>query len=138
VWSPRALRRLLNPFEGPAFEPLISREARSLVPSQRRILFGVSPFLGPCCKREKEEKDSKSNDAAYLFWRGHYGEGETSLASLARGAAFPAAELMRRGVRFAGRPLCVREPFEERNTGASSSHRERGFSRCPRMGRKPG
>jgi hypothetical protein len=141
VWSPRALRRLLNPSEGPAFEPLISREARSLVPSRRRILFGVSPFPGPCCKREKEEKkekDSKSNDAAYLFWRGHYGEGETSLASLARGAAFPAAELMRRGVWFAGRPLRVREPFEERNTGASSSRRERGFSRCPRMGRKPG
>jgi hypothetical protein len=34
--------------------------------------------------------------------------------------------------------LRVREPFEERNTGASSSRRERGFSRCPRMGRKPG
>jgi hypothetical protein len=46
----------LNPSEGPAFEPLISREARSLFPSRRRILFGVSPFPGPCCKREKEEK----------------------------------------------------------------------------------
>jgi hypothetical protein len=46
----------LNPSEGPAFEPLISREARSLVPSQGRILSGVSPFSGPCCKREKEEK----------------------------------------------------------------------------------
>jgi hypothetical protein len=46
----------LNPSEGPAFEPLISKEARSLVPSRRRILFGVSPFPGPCCKREKEEK----------------------------------------------------------------------------------
>jgi hypothetical protein len=69
VWSPRALRRLLNPSEGPAFEPLISREAQSLLPSRRRILFGVSPFPGPCCKREKEEKekDSKSNDMAYLF-----------------------------------------------------------------------
>jgi hypothetical protein len=63
------MRRLLNPSEGPAFEPLISREARSLVPSRRRILFGVSPFPGPCRKREKEEKekDSKSNDVAYLF-----------------------------------------------------------------------
>jgi hypothetical protein len=69
VWSPRALRRLLNPSEGSAFEPLISREARSLFPSRRRILFGVSPFPGPCCKREKEEKekDTKSNDVAYLF-----------------------------------------------------------------------
>jgi hypothetical protein len=51
--------RLLNPSEGPAFEPLISREARSLVPSRGRILFGVSPFLGPCCKREKEEKGKR-------------------------------------------------------------------------------
>jgi hypothetical protein len=69
VWSPRALRRLLNPSEGPAFEPLISREARSLFPSRRRILFRVSPFPGPCCKREKEEKekDTKLNDVAYLF-----------------------------------------------------------------------
>jgi hypothetical protein len=32
----------------------------------------------------------------------------------------------------------VREPFEERNTGASSSRRERGLSHCPRMGRKLG
>jgi hypothetical protein len=133
VWSPCALRRLLNPSEGPAFEPLISREARSLFPSRRRILFGVSPFPGPYCKREKEEKekDTKSNDVAYLFWRGHYGEGEASLASPAGGAACPAAELMRRGEWFMGRPLRVREPFEERNTGAPSSRRERGFSRCP-------
>jgi hypothetical protein len=46
----------LNPSEGPAFEPLISREARSLVPSWGRILFGVSPFPGPCCKREEEKR----------------------------------------------------------------------------------
>ena len=134
MWSPRALRRLLNPSEGPAFETLISREARSLFPSRRRVLFGVSPFLGPCCKREKEEKekDTKLNDVAYLFGRGHYGEGEASLASPARGAACLAAELMRRGEWFARRPLRVREPFEERNTGALSLRRERGFSRCPR------
>jgi hypothetical protein len=31
--------------------------------------------------------------------------------------------------------LC--EPFEERNTGASSSRRGRGLSRCPRRGREP-
>jgi hypothetical protein len=64
-------------------------------------------------KKEKE-KDTKSNDAAYLFRRDHYSEGEASLPSPARGAAFPAAELMRWGMRFAGRPLRVREPFEER------------------------
>jgi hypothetical protein len=140
VWSPRALRRLSNPSEGPAFEPLISREAWSLFPSRRRILFGVSPFPGPCCKRDKEEKekDTKSNDVAYLFCGGHYGEGEASLASPARGAACRAAELMRRSERFARWPLRVREPFEERNTGALSSRRERGFSCCPRMGRKLG
>jgi hypothetical protein len=37
-----------------------------------------------------------------------------------------------------GRPLRVREPFEERNTGTPSSCRERGFSHCPRMGHKLG
>ena len=89
-------------------------------------------------KEEKKEKDTKSNDAAYLFWRGYYGEGEASPASPARGAACPAAELMRRGEWLAGRPLRVREPFEERSTGALSSRRERGFSRCPRMGRELG
>ena len=32
--------------------------------------FWGIPFLGPCCKREKEEKekDMKSNDTAYLFY----------------------------------------------------------------------
>jgi hypothetical protein len=34
--------------------------------------------------------------------------------------------------------LRVREPFEERNTGAPSSRRERGFSHCPWMGYKLG
>jgi hypothetical protein len=56
----------------------------------------------------------KSNDATYLFWRGYYGEGEASPTSPARSAACPAAELMRRGERLAGRPLRAREPFEER------------------------
>jgi hypothetical protein len=32
----------------------------------------------------------------------------------------------------------VREPFEERNTGALSSRHERGFSRRPWMGRRLG
>jgi hypothetical protein len=65
-------------------------------------------------KEEKKEKDTKSNDVAYLFWRGYYGEGEASPASPTRNAACPAAELMRRGEWLAGRPLRVREPFEER------------------------
>jgi hypothetical protein len=67
--EPTRSEAAVEPFEGPAFEPLISREARSLVPSQRRILFGVSPFPGPYCKREKEEKekDTKLNDTTYLF-----------------------------------------------------------------------
>jgi hypothetical protein len=139
--GPTRSEAAVEPFEGPAFEPLISREARSLVPSRGRILFGVSPFPGPCCKRErkrKKEKDTKSSDVAYLYWCGHYGEGEASPASPARGAACPAAELMRQGEWLAGRPLRVREPFEERITGALSSRRERGFSRCPRMGRELG
>jgi hypothetical protein len=80
----------------------------------------------------------KSNDATYLFCRGHYGEGEASLASPARGAACPAAESMRRGEWFAGRSLRVRGPFEERNTDASFSRRERGFSRRSWMGRRLG
>jgi hypothetical protein len=36
-----------------------------------------------------------------------------------------------------GQPLGMREPFEERNMGASSSRRERGLSHCPRRGREP-
>ena len=88
---------------------------------------------------EKEEKrDTKSNDVAYLFRCGYYGEGEASPASPARGAACPAAELMRRGEWLVGRPLRVCEPFEERITGALSSRHERGFSCCPRMGRELG
>jgi hypothetical protein len=84
------------------------------------------------------EKDTKSNDAAYLFGRVHFGEGEASPASPARGAACPVVELMRWGEWLEGRPLRVREPFEERITGTLSSRRGRGLSRCPRMGRKPG
>jgi hypothetical protein len=56
-------------------------------------------------------------------------------ASPAKGVACPAKELMRWDGRFAGRPL--REPFEERNTGASSSHRGRGLPCCFRRGREP-
>jgi hypothetical protein len=77
------------------------------------------------------------NDVAHLFCRGHYGGGEASPASPAKGVACPTAELMRRDEWFAGQPLCVREPFEERNTGVSSSRRGRGLSRCLRRGREP-
>jgi hypothetical protein len=44
---------------------------------------------------------------------------------------------MRRDGRFAGRPLRVLEPFEERNTGASSSRRGRGLPCHFRRGREP-
>jgi hypothetical protein len=43
---------------------------------------------------------------------------------------------MRRDEWFTGRPLCVREPFEERNADVSSSRRGRGSSRYPRRGRE--
>jgi hypothetical protein len=67
--EPTCSEAAVEPFEGPAFEPLISREARSLVPSQRRILFGVSPFPVPVVRerKRKKENDTKSNDVAYLF-----------------------------------------------------------------------
>jgi hypothetical protein len=44
---------------------------------------------------------------------------------------------MRRDGRFAGQPLRVRESFEERNTGASSSCRGRGLSCRFRRGCEP-
>jgi hypothetical protein len=44
---------------------------------------------------------------------------------------------MRRDGRFAGRPVRVLEPFEERNTGASSSRRGRGLPCRFRKGREP-
>jgi hypothetical protein len=108
--------------------------------------MGKDPFRGiPLSRsllqereRGKNEKDTKSNDAAYLFWCGCFGEGKTSPAFPAGSAACPAAELMRRGEWLAGRLLRVREPFEGRITGASSSRRERGFSCCSRMGRELG
>jgi hypothetical protein len=56
-------------------------------------------------------------------------------ASPAKGVACPAEELMGRDGWFAGRSL--REPFEGRNTGASSSHRGRGLPCCSRRGHEP-
>jgi hypothetical protein len=44
---------------------------------------------------------------------------------------------MRRDERFAGRLLRVREPFEERNTGASSLRRGRGLLYRFRRGCEP-
>jgi hypothetical protein len=54
----------------------------------------------------------KLNDVVHLFWCGHYGGGEASPASPAKGVACLAAELMRWDEWFAGQPL--RELFEER------------------------
>jgi hypothetical protein len=48
-------------------------------------------------------------------------------ASPAGGVACPARELTRRDGRFTERLLRVREPFEERSTGASSLLRGRGL-----------
>jgi hypothetical protein len=58
-------------------------------------------------------------------------------ASPAKGVACPAEELMRWDGRLTGRPLRARESFEERNTGASSSCRRRGFSSRFRRGHEP-
>jgi hypothetical protein len=58
-------------------------------------------------------------------------------ASPAGGVACPAKELMRRDGRSAGRLLRVREPFEERNTGASSLLRGRGLPCRFRRGCEP-
>jgi hypothetical protein len=48
------------------------------------------------------------NKVAYLFLRSHYGEGEATPASPARGVACSVGELMRRDGRFAWRPLRAR------------------------------
>jgi hypothetical protein len=70
AWSLSALRRLSNPSEGAAFEPLISRRARGPLPSRRRILFGVSPFPVPVARERKgkRKRDMNLNDVAYLFY----------------------------------------------------------------------
>jgi hypothetical protein len=58
-----------------------------------------------------------------------------SPTSPAKDVACPVAKLMRQDGWFAGHPLC--EPFEGRNTGASSSRRGRGLPCCFRRGREP-
>jgi hypothetical protein len=58
-----------------------------------------------------------------------------SPASPAKGVTYPATDIMRRDEWFAGQPL--REPFEGRNMGASSSRRGRGLPYCSRRGREP-
>jgi hypothetical protein len=89
----RALGRLSNPSEGPAFEPLIShglgarvlwggcrtpkgttfkplisRRARGPFPSLIRILFGISLFPVPVAReREREEKEMNLNNVVHLF-----------------------------------------------------------------------
>jgi hypothetical protein len=66
----RALGRLSNPSEGPAYEPLISRRARGPLPPPRRILSTTSPFPVPVARereREEEGKDMNLNKVAHLF-----------------------------------------------------------------------
>jgi hypothetical protein len=55
--------------EGASFEPLISKRSRGPFPSLRRILFRNIPFLDPYGKREREEKkkDMNLNNVAHLF-----------------------------------------------------------------------
>jgi hypothetical protein len=67
--EPECSGRLSNPFEGPAFGPLISRRARGPVSFAEKDLFRNIPFPGPCSKREKEEeeKDMSLNGVAHLF-----------------------------------------------------------------------
>ena len=140
--GPTRSEATVEPFGGPVFEPLISRGG-----SEPGSFAEKDPFRGIPLSRsllqeiEKEEKRKRIRNRTSrrtFFWRGYFGEGEPSPAFPARSAARPAAELMRRGEWLAGRPLRVREPFEERSTGALSSRRERGFSCCPRMGRELG
>ena len=57
-----------NPPKGPAFEPLISRRARGPLPSPRRILSTTSPFPVPVAReREEEGKDMNLNKVAHLI-----------------------------------------------------------------------
>jgi hypothetical protein len=57
-----------NPSEGPAFEPLISWRDRGPLPSPRRILSTTSPFSVPVAReREEEGKDMNLNKVAHLF-----------------------------------------------------------------------
>jgi hypothetical protein len=55
------MRRLLNPSEGPAFEPLISRGARGPLPSRRRIPYGVSPFPVSVVRERKRKRKRVRN-----------------------------------------------------------------------------
>ena len=116
--GPTRSEATVEPFGGPVFEPLISRGGGS----EPGSFTGKDPFRGIPLSRpllqeiEKEEKGKgyKIERRGVPFWRGYYGEGEASPAFPARSAACPAAELMRWGELLAGRPLRVREPFEER------------------------
>jgi hypothetical protein len=56
----------LNPFEGLAFEPLISRGAQGPLPLRRRIPFGVSPFPVPVA-RERKRKWKRIRNR--MMWR---------------------------------------------------------------------
>jgi hypothetical protein len=92
-------------------------------------------------EREKEEKRKRIRNRT--TWRTFFGAVITAKAKrrpllLPEAPPVPPRSLMLRGEWLAGRPLRVREPFEERITGVLSSRRERGFSCCPRMGRELG
>jgi hypothetical protein len=98
-------------------------------------LSGYPPFPVPVV-RERKRKRKRKRIRNRMTWRTFFlTRSLWRRRSVARfscqNADYPAAELMRRDEWFAGRPLRVCEPFEERNTGAPSSRRGRGFPCCP-------
>jgi hypothetical protein len=54
--EPKYFEAAVEPFEGLAFEPLISRRARGSLPSWRRIPFRVSPFPVPVARERKRKR----------------------------------------------------------------------------------
>jgi hypothetical protein len=62
-------KAVVEPFGGPAFEPLISSGGSGPASFAEKDPFRSIPFPGPCSKREKgeEEKDTKLNDVAHIF-----------------------------------------------------------------------
>jgi hypothetical protein len=93
------LRRLLNPSEGPAFEPLISRGARGPFPLRGRIPFGLSPFPVPVVRERKRKRKRIRNR---MTWRTFLTRSLWRRRSVARFSC-QRCRLSRRGVNATGR-----------------------------------